>query len=114
MPDAARVQAAEDRLQTLRARFTRTLEMRVLDLDASVQRWTVTGDVAALREIAHIAHKLAGVCGSFGYCQLGDEARLLDELVTTGMAGAQVEGWQKTAVQKAEGIMDRIESILDE
>ena len=101
MNDDARIADARDRLAELRQGFAGRLRERVDELDAAVAA-VDDRQPAAVSKVEHLAHKLAGTAGSYGFHEVGEIAAELEALCGTGFDTA-----------KAVGIAERLRASLD-
>ena len=66
-------------LQILRSRFVERVQDELTQLQAMAERVAASGDILALRNSYQLLHRLAGSAGTFGFPQLGQQARLLEQ-----------------------------------
>ncbi len=101
MTDEARIANARDRLAELRRGFAARLRERVEELDAAVAAVDDRQAVAVSR-VEHLAHKLAGTAGSYGFHEVGEIAAEIEALCGAGFD-----------VEQAARISERLRAALD-
>lgn len=70
-------------MDALRQRYAASLADKRAALVDAWETWRASGDSpACLRELATLAHRLAGSAGSYGYDELGVRAGALDRIAT--------------------------------
>jgi HPt (histidine-containing phosphotransfer) domain-containing protein len=88
-------------MDALRQRYAASLADKRAALVEAWESWRASGDSPAhLRELATLAHRLAGSAGSYGYDELGTRASALDR-VATAMQDAPVDHVQLDAAVRA-------------
>lgn len=101
MTDEARIANARDRLAELRRGFAARLRERVEELDAAVAA-VDDRQAAAVARVEHLAHKLAGTAGSYGFHEVGEIAAELEALCGAGFDP-----------ERAARITERLRAALD-
>ncbi len=75
---ASSAQATEDDLQALYGAYAADLPAIIKGIEALWARLVSTGDPEALKSVHRALHSLAGSAGTFGYAQLGKDAKALE------------------------------------
>lgn len=88
MTDDARIANARDRLAELRHGFAARLRERLAELEGAVDA-AQSGRGEAVAKVEHLAHKLAGTAGSYGFHDVGAIAAELEALCSTGYEAKQ-------------------------
>ena len=72
----------EAAVRQFRAEFTQQLPVRMQDAQNRLQDCLAApADDEPLRKLHRVLHKLAGSAGTFGHAQLGDDARIIEDLL---------------------------------
>ncbi len=73
------------------------------------------GANAALRDMAALSHKIAGVAAALGYPGTGDHAAAVETTIRHGLAAGEntAEIW-RTTMPLLESLLDDMERILDD
>jgi HPt (histidine-containing phosphotransfer) domain-containing protein len=71
--------AARERLAALAAKFVQRTRAEIATMRDAVTRLSA-GDAAALGEIRHLAHRMAGTGATLGFEQLSDRAMQLEKI----------------------------------
>lgn len=101
MTDDARIANARDRLAELRQGFATRLRERVQEVDSAVAA-VDDRQSTAVAKVEHLAHKLAGTAGSYGFHEVGEIAAELEALCEAGFD-----------TNEAVGITERLRAALD-
>lgn len=68
--------------------------------------------VSALTEIAQIAHKIAGVAGTLGYPEIGNQSRAIEQRLKSDIAaGAPLRHWDSISAE-IEALLDEMEELI--
>ncbi|MCL3883908.1 Hpt domain-containing protein [Marivita sp. GX14005] len=110
--DACITRTAETAISALRRRFLDDLEFRLADIDRAAQDCRRPENPEAFARLAGLCHKLAGVAASFGFPQLGEEARAV-ELGANALSGAPSQQARDAVLARAEHLLDLMEDILE-
>lgn len=95
--------ALKERLEQLRTAFAEKLSARLTEIDEAATVFlgaeAEAEGRARLEVLRGLAHKLAGSAGTFGYSQVGDSARALEQLCLPLLDGPAVAdpGWRQKA-----------------
>ncbi|OZB19868.1 MAG: hypothetical protein B7X55_02210 [Rhodobacterales bacterium 34-62-10] len=102
-----------DVLQAAHQVFINLTTDRILRIEVLTQAIHKGEDAAsALIEIAQIAHKIAGVAGTLGYPEIGDNARALEQKLKADIAaGDPLRHWT-TIAPEIETLLDDLEALL--
>lgn len=65
-----------------------------------------------LKQIATLAHRLAGAAGTFGYRDVGDAALALEERILDSQPGEDLSLWQVPVRQAMEALVRTLEEGL--
>ncbi|MDP5333838.1 MAG: Hpt domain-containing protein [Paracoccaceae bacterium] len=66
----------------------------------------------AVKEIAQVAHKIAGVAGTLGYPDIGDLARSVEQSLKADiLAGMPLQNWS-TINPAIEDLLDAMENVI--
>lgn len=97
------------------ARFRELLVPRVLAFESFRKAIEAgPGADAALRDVAALAHKIAGAAEVVGYPNAGEFSAALETSILRGFAaGATVAGTWREAAPLFERLLDEMECILD-
>jgi periplasmic divalent cation tolerance protein len=93
----------EERMQALRDRYAASLPERLQAVVDALARCKGAGRSAQdVEQLHHALHTISGSAGSFGFKELGDECRRVEQLVRDLMAGQQESS---TVVQEVEQLL---------
>lgn len=100
-------------LQAAHQVFINLTTDRILRIEVLTQAVRKGEEAApALTEIAQIAHKIAGVAGTLGYPEIGDNARAIEQKLKADIAsGDPMRNWASVSAQ-IEALLDDLEALL--
>jgi HPt (histidine-containing phosphotransfer) domain-containing protein len=100
-------------LQAAHQVFINLTTDRILRIEVLAQAVHKGDDaVSALTEIAQIAHKIAGVAGTLGYPEVGDNARALEHKLKADLASGDPLGHWTSTAPDIEALLDDLEALL--
>ncbi len=76
-------QKLQETLRSLREQYARELPQRIAEVVELWQLLTESWTSLKAKELAYHLHRIAGTAGSFGFSDVGDIARQLDQQLTS-------------------------------
>lgn len=96
------------RLAALEARFVASLPERFERIMVVWERIRRSGDEQDRAELLHLTHGIVGSAGSFGQAELGDQARIIDDL----LRGHPEVALDPALIDQIDNALQRLEQLL--